>query len=44
MSDVQPEIRFDTVVETEGMRLIAEARGVNESDCTSQQQSAGGNE
>ena len=32
MSDVQPEIRFDTVVETAGMRLIAEARGVKESD------------
>jgi len=29
MSDVQPEIRFDTVVETKGMQLIQEARGVN---------------
>ena len=29
MSDVQPEIRFDTVVETKGMQLIEEARGVN---------------
>lgn len=28
MSDVQPEIRFDTVIESAGMRLIAEARGV----------------
>ncbi len=28
MSDVQPELRFDTVVETRGMQLIAEARGV----------------
>ena len=28
MSDAQPEIRFDTVVETSGMQLIAEARGV----------------
>ncbi len=29
MSDVQPEIRFDTVVETKGMQLIEEARGVD---------------
>ncbi len=29
MSDGQPEIRFDTVVETKGMQLIEEARGVN---------------
>ncbi len=29
MSDVQPEIRFDTVIETKGMQLIEEARGVN---------------
>ncbi len=29
MSYVQPEIRFDTVVETKGMQLIQEARGVN---------------
>jgi len=28
MSDAQPELRFDTVVETKGMQLIAEARGV----------------
>jgi quinol monooxygenase YgiN len=28
MSDAQPDIRFDTVVETKGMQLIAEARGV----------------
>ena len=28
MSDAQPELRFDTVVETRGMQLIAEARGV----------------
>jgi quinol monooxygenase YgiN len=32
MSNVQPEIRFDTVVETAGMQLIAEARGVKELD------------
>ncbi len=32
MSDVQPEIRFDTVVETKGMQLIEEARGVNKSN------------
>ncbi len=29
MSDVQPEIRFDTVVDSKGMQLIEEARGVN---------------
>lgn len=29
MSDVNPEVRFDTVTETNGMRLIAEARGVD---------------
>ncbi len=29
MSDVQPEVRFDTVVETKGMQLIEEALGVN---------------
>ena len=28
MSSSQPEIRFDTVVKTEGMQLIADARGV----------------
>ena len=28
MSDARPEIRFDTVVETNGMRLIEKARGV----------------
>ena len=28
MSDAQPEVRFDTVTETKGMHLIAEARGV----------------
>jgi hypothetical protein len=28
MSDAQPDMRFDTVVETKGMHLIAEARGV----------------
>ena len=28
MSDAQPDMRFDTVVETKGMQLIAEARGV----------------
>ena len=28
LSDAQPEIRFDTVVETKGMQLIEEARGV----------------
>jgi quinol monooxygenase YgiN len=32
MSDVRPEIRFDTVVETAGMQLIAEARGVEDYD------------
>ena len=32
MSDVQPEVRFDTVIETAGLQLIAEARGVNTSD------------
>lgn len=29
MSDVQPEVRFDTVIETKGMQLINEALGVN---------------
>ena len=29
MSDAKPEIRFDTVVETKGMKLIEEALGVN---------------
>ena len=29
MSDAQPEISFDTVVETKGMQLIEEALGVN---------------
>lgn len=29
MSDGQPEIRFDTVVETKGMQLIEEARGAS---------------
>ena len=29
MSDGQPEIHFDTVVETKGMQLIEEARGMN---------------
>ena len=28
MADAEPEVRFDTVVETAGMQLIAEARGV----------------
>ena len=28
MSDAQPDMRFDTVVETKGMQLIAEARGM----------------
>jgi len=28
MSDAPPDMRFDTVVETKGMQLIAEARGV----------------
>ncbi len=28
MSDSQPDMRFDTVVETKGMQLIADARGV----------------
>jgi len=28
MSNSQPEMRFDTVVETKGMQLIADARGV----------------
>jgi len=28
MSDAQPEIRFDTVVETDGMKLIEQARGI----------------
>ncbi len=28
MSDMRPEIRFDTVVETKGMQLIADARGM----------------
>ena len=28
MSDAQPEMRFDTVVETKGMQLIADARGM----------------
>jgi quinol monooxygenase YgiN len=32
MSDVQPEVRFDKVVETTGMQLIAEARKVKPSD------------
>ncbi len=27
MSDAKPDIRFDTVIETQGMRLIADARG-----------------
>ena len=27
MSSTQPDMRFDTVVETQGMQLIAEARG-----------------
>ena len=27
MSDTQPEVRFETVVETRGMQLIEEARG-----------------
>ena len=27
MSDTQPDMRFNTVVETRGMQLIAEARG-----------------
>lgn len=30
MADVRPDIRFDTVVETEGMRLIEEALGTNQ--------------
>ena len=29
MADAQPEIHFDTVVETKGMQLIEEALGVN---------------
>ena len=28
MADAEPEVRFDTVVETAGMQLIAEARGM----------------
>lgn len=28
MSDAQPEVRFDTVAETHGIQLIAEARGI----------------
>ena len=28
MSNEQPEMRFDTVIETKGMQLIADARGV----------------
>jgi len=32
MADAEPEIRFDTVVETQGMRLIEQARGVDTSD------------
>jgi quinol monooxygenase YgiN len=28
MSNSQPDMRFDTVVETKGMQLIAEARGM----------------
>ena len=32
MSDSEPEIRFDTVVETAGMQLIAEARDVSSPD------------
>ncbi len=32
MSDMRPEIRFDTVVETKGMQLIEEARGVGMSN------------
>jgi quinol monooxygenase YgiN len=28
MSNSQPEMRFDTVIETKGMQLIAEARGM----------------
>ena len=29
MSDAKPEIRFDTVVETKGMKLIEEVLGVS---------------
>lgn len=29
LAEAQPEVRFDTVLETQGMRLIEEARGVN---------------
>jgi quinol monooxygenase YgiN len=32
MSDVEPEINFDTVIETKGMHLIEEARGVDTSN------------
>jgi len=32
MADAEPQIRFDTVVETAGMRLIEEARGLNGAD------------
>jgi len=32
MSDVQPEIRFNTVVQTNGMQLIEEARGLSAPD------------
>ena len=28
MSDSQPDMRFNTVVKTKGMRLVAEARGI----------------
>lgn len=31
MSDVRPDIRFDTVMQANGMRLIEEARGVETS-------------
>ncbi len=29
MSNAQPDMRFNTVVETKGMQLIAEARGID---------------
>jgi len=29
MSNAQPDMRFNTVVETKGMQLIAEARGMD---------------
>jgi quinol monooxygenase YgiN len=32
MADAEPEVRFDTVVETTGMQLIARARGVESLD------------